>query len=113
LLRLVEFPLDEGGSVLVEVDDSLVGGRGPTRGGRGAAELTVSASETFQEALARIQPAALAVIARLRDQVDPPDDVELEFGVQLSAEFGAIVAKASGDANFRVRMRWSGRGAST
>jgi hypothetical protein len=108
VLRLVEFPLDGGGSVLVEVDESPLGGGSVTRGGRGVGELTTSASETFQRAFARIQPAALAAVAQLRDVVDPPDEVELEFGIQLSAEFGAVVAKTAGEANFRVRMRWSG-----
>jgi hypothetical protein len=109
VLRLVEFPVEGGGTIVVEVDDPLLGARGPTRGLRAPGDLTVTASETFQDAFARIQPAAGAVIARLRDLVDPPDEVEVEFGIQLSAEFGAIVAKASGDANFRVRMRWSNR----
>lgn len=107
MLRLVEFPLDEGGSVLVEVDESPLDSRGPTRGGRGAAELTVTASETFQQAFSRMRPAAFAAIAQLRGMVDPPDEVELEFGIQLTAEFGAVVAKAAGEANFHVRMRWS------
>lgn len=110
VLQLVEFPLEGGGTVVVEVAAApLMGEHGPTRGFRPTGELAVSAKETFQEAFSRIQPAAGAMISRLRDVADPPDEVELEFGVQLTAEFGAVVAKASGDANFRVLMRWRAR----
>ncbi len=110
MLQLVEFPLDGGGTVVVEVAAAPPAAeRGPTRGFRATGELAVSAKETFQEAFSRIQPAADAMISRLRDVADPPDEVEIEFGVQLTAEFGAVVAKASGDANFRVLMRWRAR----
>ena len=53
-----------------------------------------------------MQPAAVALVDRLRDLADAPEEIEVEFGIQLSAELGAFVAKASGDANFRVSMRW-------
>jgi Trypsin-co-occurring domain 1 len=105
--QLVEFPVEGGGTLVAEVE---VDSRGPTRGLGRAGELTVTASETVQDALTRVQPAAASLIARLRDLVDPPDEVELEFGIKLSAEFGAIVAKAAGDANFTVRLRWNGTG---
>jgi len=106
---LVEFPLEDGGSVFVEGADGFRGdgGRGPTGRLPGPGELSVRAGETFQAAIERVQPAAAALIARLNTLADRPDEVELEFGIQLSAEFGAIVAKGSGDANFTVRMRWT------
>ena len=107
MLQLVEFPVEGGGAIVVEVTGPAFADRGPTRGFGRPGELTVRASDTFQEAFSRIQPAAGAAIARLRDLVDPPDEIELEFGIQLTAEFGAVVAKASGDANFRVLMRWT------
>lgn len=109
LPRLVEFPLESGGSVIVEVPD----GPGPaggevTRGFR-PANLTVEAGETFEGAFSRIQPVAAAVVAKLREVADAPDEIEVEFGVQLSADVGAIVAKVSGEANFKVVLRWTSR----
>ena len=53
-----------------------------------------------------MQPAAVAIVDRLRGLADAPDEISVEFGVQLSAEVGAFVAKASGDANFRVYLHW-------
>jgi len=102
--NLVEFPLEKGGSIYVEAEsDSL--GREATRGMR-PSELAGEASQTLEAALARVQPAAVAIVDRLRGLADAPDEIEVEFGIQLSAEVGAFVAKASGDANFRVLLRW-------
>jgi hypothetical protein len=36
-----------------------------------------------------------------------PDEIELTFGIQLSAEFGAIVTNATSTANFAITMRWA------
>jgi Trypsin-co-occurring domain 1 len=107
MAALAEFPLEDGGSVFVEVAAVRWEGGATTRRIPEAGELTTRAGETFQAALGRIQPAAAALIARLQDLADRPDEVELEFGIQLSAEFGAVVARGSGDANFKIRMHWT------
>jgi hypothetical protein len=36
-----------------------------------------------------------------------PTGLEVTFGVKLSTELGAFVAKASGEANFTVKLTWS------
>ena len=102
--KLVEFPLEKGGSVYVEAESDSLGGE-ITRGMR-PRELAGEASQTFEAALARVEPAATAIVDRLRDLADAPDEIRVEFGIRLSAELGAFVAKASGDANFRVSLRW-------
>ena len=103
--RLVEFPLDQGGNVLVEVDDPL---GGPVlRGiGKDRSALVEKADETFEDATAAITPAARSLIARLRSLDDAPDEVGIEFGVQLSAQSGAFIASVAAEANFKVSMTW-------
>jgi hypothetical protein len=103
--RLVEFPLEQGGSVLVEVDETPAG---PAVRGLGKDRPTVveRADKTFEEATAAVVPAASSMIARLRAAADPPDEVGIEFGVQLSAQTGAFIASASAGANFRVSVTW-------
>ena len=103
--RLVEFPLDEGGTVLVEVDEPSPG---PVmRGiGRDQPSLVEKADKTFEDATAAVTPAARSLIARLRSIDDPPDEVGIEFGVQLSAQSGAFVASVAAEANFKVSMTW-------
>jgi hypothetical protein len=106
--RLVEFALEGGGSVFVEVEASLGDTGTVTRGlaRPGAGEVAERASETLEAALGRVQPAAAAIVARLRHLEDAPDEIEVEFGIQLSAQLGAIVAQTAGEANFSVRLRW-------
>jgi len=102
--RLVEFPLQDGGSVLVQVDDAAAGG--PVTRGLGDRHVTVQAAQTFEQAVSRVQPAAQALIARLRALADAPDEVGVEFGLELSAEAGAFIAAASSSANFKVSLTW-------
>lgn len=104
--RLVEFPLAQGGSVLIEVDESP----GPVmRGiGKGSPSLAERTDKTFEEATAAVTPAAASLIAQLRSISNPPAEIEIEFGVQLSAQTGAFIASAAAAANFKVSMTWRG-----
>jgi hypothetical protein len=112
LKQLVEFRLDEGGSVLVEVDEPPAG---PTMRGLGKDRSTLveQADKTFEDATAAVTPAARSLIARLRSIDDPPDEVGVEFGVQLSAQTGAFIASVAAEANFRVSMTWRRRATET
>ena len=47
-----------------------------------------------------------ALLRQVRGQDDAPDELEVEFGIQISLEVGAYIAAASSTANFRVTMRW-------
>ena len=111
MTSLVEFPLENGGSMIVEVDDErlprdAVVRRGLGGGGSRPAEIAARAGETLEAAFGRIQPAAGAMVERLRGLPDAPSVIEIEFGVVLSAELGAVVARTAGEANFRVTLRW-------
>lgn len=110
--RLVEFSLDQGGSVLVEVDDPPTG---PVMRGLGKdrSALVEEADKTFEEATAAVTPVARNLIARLRSIDDPPDEIGIEFGVQLSAQAGAFIASVAAEANFRVSITWRRRGAAS
>jgi Trypsin-co-occurring domain 1 len=101
---LVEFPLQDGGTVLVQVDEAVAGPA--TRGLGGQRLVTEQARQTFEQAIARVQPAAQALISRLRALADAPDEVGVEFGLELSAEAGAFIASASSTANFKVTLTW-------
>jgi hypothetical protein len=101
---LVEFPLQDGGAILVQVGEAAAG---PVTRGLGDRRLvTEQAQQTFEQAIARVQPAAQALISRLRALADAPDEVGVEFGLELSAEAGAFIAAASSTANFKVTLSW-------
>jgi len=110
--RLVEFPLQDGGSVLVQVEEDGPGGGEVTRGW-GDQRVVEQAQRSFEQAVGRVLPAVQALLTRLRALADTPEEIQVEFGVQLSAEAGAFVVAASSTGNFRVTMTWrSGPGQS-
>lgn len=101
--RLVEFPLEDGDVILVEVEVPPEAGMVPAaRGG----EIVQRAGQSFEAALDKIRPAAQAIIHKLRALHDPPDEVEVEFGLKMSAEAGAILAAAGAEANYKVTLTW-------
>jgi hypothetical protein len=62
--------------------------------------------QSLDDVLAHARPAVSALLRQVREQEDAPDELEVEFGVQVSLEVGAYIAAASSQANFRVTMRW-------
>jgi hypothetical protein len=108
--RLVEFPLRDGGTVLVEVDDESRDEI--TRGwGESNRRVVEQAQQNFEQAVSRVQPAIQGLLTQLRALAESPEQIQVEFGLQLSAEVGAFVAGASTTGNFKVSMTWHrGRG---
>lgn len=110
--RYAEFPVEGGGTIVVEVDGPAEWSSGdrPTTRGLGGGEAVARTEASFDDAIARIQPVASSLIRSLRDAVEPPDAVDIEFGVQMSADLGAFIAKASAGANFKVSLHWKAKG---
>ena len=102
--RFIEFKLEDGSAVVFEVDEPEVGGT--TRASRRPGEIVEEAKETFEQALTKIRPATEKVIATLRGLSQPPDEIEMEFGFNLSAAAGIVIASASTEANYKVTLRW-------
>lgn len=101
--RLVEFPLEDGECMLVEIDEPEQGGLvGASRTGNAIAK----AQQTLEESLERVKPAAQSVIDKLRKLNDPPDEVEVSFGLKLSAEAGVVLAAGGMEANYSVTLKW-------
>lgn len=101
--ELVEFPTGDGGTVLVEVNQGL---GGPVTRGMGGSAVIERAQQSIEAAVARVQPALQGVFAQLRSLPERPDDIHVEFGLNLHAEAGAFVAAASTTANFTVALTW-------
>ena len=101
---LIEFPLEDGGSIWVEVEEPDPPG-GVVRAAN-PREMMAKAGQTFEEALDKIKPAADVLVAKLRGLSDPPDEMAVQFGLKLSAEAGAVVASAGVEANYTVTLTW-------
>jgi hypothetical protein len=106
--RLVEFPSNSGEPILVEVED--VGRSGETRRGLSTSAVLERAQTSFEDALEKAKPMATGLVGKLRAIGDaagsPPDEVQVEFGIILNAEAGAVLASASAGANYKVTMTW-------
>jgi len=106
--HVIDMPLAEGGSIKVEVAEAPVPplATGPITRSARPAELTGAATETFEQALAGVAPAARSLVSKLRGTTDP-SEITLEFSLKVSADAGVIVARTGGEANFRVRLMWT------
>ncbi|MDR6905553.1 hypothetical protein J2X63_001239 [Agromyces sp. 3263] len=125
--RIAIFTTDDGGEVAIQVADETPPGQ--TEGAAGASQdvtfrgipegrmssrgipdrLVERTQQSLDEVLARARPAVTSLVRQMRGQEDAPDELEVEFGIQVSLEVGAYVAAASSAANFRVTMRWRSR----
>lgn len=103
--RLVEFLSESGDPIMVEVED--LEPTGETRRGMSSPAVVQRAQTSFEDALERAQPMASGLVNKLRSITDSPDEVQIEFGLSLSANCGAVlVAGASAGANYKVTLKW-------
>lgn len=102
--RLVEFPTQNGQTLVIEMDDEP--GPGAVRAAR-PGEVAERAGQTFEAALEAVRTAAEALVTRMRELSERPDEVEIEFGIKLNAQIGAIIASTDAEAHFRVTLTWT------
>jgi len=99
---LARFPLEGGGSVVVEIDPVPGTSRVSRRD-----DLVEDAKGSFEAALANVKEAATAALDTFRSMARGPDEVELKFGVKLTAQAGAVIAKTGLEGNFEVKLKWT------
>lgn len=99
---LARIPLEGGGYVLVEAPDTA---EGPVRAGR-IGEAIQNLPETLQESLGPVTEAARVALEQLRKA--RPDDITIQFGVDLSVAAGAVIAKTGAGCHLTVTMAWKG-----
>ena len=107
----IEFPLQDGGSILIEVDDApgapVVRGslQEASRSGRAVLE---RAEQSFDQAVDNVRQAAGVLLTKLKSLHDAPDETEVTFGLKATGELGGsfVVAKAGLEANYSVKLTW-------
>ncbi|MEM9667079.1 MAG: CU044_2847 family protein [Bacteroidota bacterium] len=62
------------------------------------------AAKSFDRALDTIQPVARKVMEKMQHL--QPDSVEVTFGLKMNSKAGALIASASAEANFSVKLAW-------
>jgi hypothetical protein len=106
MTQLVRFDLEDGRSLLVEVDDDEPGIERASR----LNDLAVQASVSLQSALEDVRSAANVAIEKLQSLAQEPDEVEIEFGIRLNAQAGAVIAKTEAEGHLKVRITWKKSG---
>ena len=96
-------PLESGGTVTIEVADDAEATIGPVGRVNEAAAATV---RTLRGALAEISPAVDEVVTQFRTAASRPDKSAVQFGIKITGETSAIIAKASAEANFTITAEW-------
>jgi hypothetical protein len=100
---VIEVPVDAGGCLLVQAAEDDLPGTLELASLR-PGDVVARARESVEAAIDQIKPAVDAVAGRLKEMA--ADEVEVEFGVVLGAETGAVVAKGTVEVHFTVTLHW-------
>jgi hypothetical protein len=104
MTRLVEVPMKEGGSLLVEVKEPESGVVRAAAPGE-----IVKACDTLESALEMVKPTASAILKKMQDMPVSPEEISLQFGLGLKIDSSGILRMfVSGEtnANFQVSFTW-------
>jgi Trypsin-co-occurring domain 1 len=74
-------------------------------------DIAQKSAQAVDKAMDTVREMAKRAIATLDTLANKPTQVELEFGIKLSTEMGALIAKTSTEANITVKMTWERKGA--
>ena len=103
--KIVEFKSKKG-PVYVQVEGI------PSRSTRGqqpaasAGKVVEKAKKSFEEALESAKPGIEAALDCIGNLVQKPAEVEIEFGLKINGEAGAVFASAGAEATFNVKLSW-------
>ena len=100
---LVAVPVDGAEPIVMEIDSDIDVGVIPSaRPG----EVVATATQSFETALERLRPMTQAILVKLRDVAEGPEQIGIEFGLKMSMEAGLVIAHATTEANFKVTLQW-------
>lgn len=107
MAKYVEFPLESGGSIMFETTDDKKASSGFVKSGEASTEGADKARQSFDESVENVRKSADLLVSKLRALSQPPDEMEVYFSLKATNEVGSlVVAKAGGDANFNVTLKW-------
>jgi len=95
---LVRYELSEGEYVLIELDSEAYGYEQCAR----EADGVIKAGRTLESAFKQIAPTARAILTSVEDL--RASEVDVEFGLKVAGEVGAVLARSSAEGHFSLRM---------
>jgi hypothetical protein len=106
--KYIEFPLENGGSILVEsTDDPVRTSAGFLKSENASPDNAQKASQSFDASVESMRQAAELMVTKLRSLSAPPDEIDVHFSLKASGEVGSLaVGKLGGDANYSITLKW-------
>ncbi|MGW5861665.1 CU044_2847 family protein [Streptomyces sp. NPDC055239] len=98
--NLARLPVEGGGSILFEASTMT---EGPVKAGR-IGDTIHELPRTVQEALHPVTAMARAALQQVQQAA--PHEVVIEFGVDMTAEAGAVIAKSQAGCHLNVIVTW-------
>lgn len=102
----IEYELEDGSTLLVELKEEEGGVQKAARGNDG--NVIIKAGQKFEAALASVKQSAVV----LRQELDElkADEVEVKFGLKATGELGNFaIGKVGVEANYEVTLKWSNK----
>ena len=62
--------------------------------------------ESFDQALKTIRASANQIVKAMKSLSQPPTEFEVEFGLKIDGELGAVVARTLTSAHYVVKLTW-------
>lgn len=103
--QVLEFKTDQGEKVWVEIDENLTV---PSSDGE-MHSVSSRAEGKFESAMGTLKTVATAVMEKLSNITNAPDQVEVKVGLKFNIEAGVIIARTSTEGNLSVTMRWDNK----
>jgi hypothetical protein len=102
MATFVKYNLDDGGTVLVEVEETQGGVVSVARKDK---NVIIEAGNKFREALHSAKESTAALMKELGDL--PIEETEVVFGLKATGEAGIFaIGKVGAEANFQVTLKW-------
>ncbi len=113
MAHYIKYQTADGGVVLVEVEGEAPaavpkgGVVKASRVGDAIQDIVQEVQVKFEDAVDVVQRGAQIIIDKVKGLSDPPDEIEVTFGLKAAGELGNFaIAKASAEANYEVKMTW-------
>lgn len=105
----IQFTTEDGATISVEAAEEETVEPGVVKAGlkEEAEKAVAEAKVSFERGLEIVRYNADAFIKKVRGLHDPPNEVEMTFGLKATGEVGNFaVAKAGAEANYTVKLTW-------
>jgi hypothetical protein len=105
--KYIEFPIEGGGSILIESPDDQPKSTSGFSREDAPKEVADKAVQSLDQSFESVRQSAELLVSKLRGLSNPPDELEINFALKASGELGNLaIGKTGADANYTITLRW-------